>query len=471
MKKLSLLLRVFLNFLLPVILLASACRKDSFITAPNAIVQLSADTLFFDTVFVSTGSITEAVKIINGNNEKLRLSTIRLMGGSQSYFHINIDGVAAMEQDNIDLDAGDSLYVFVAVKIDPRTANLPFFIQDSIEVAFNGSKQFIQLEAYGQNAHFLRNQELTGTTIWDNRLPYVILGGLRVDSGSTLFLPAGCKVYAHADAPLLVDGTLIVNGAKGDSNKVYFRGDRLDPPYNTYPGSFPGIYFRQTSVGNQLRYAVIRNAYQGVVVTAQPAGNMPKVLMEQCIIDNSYDVGILGLDGSLVANNCLISNCGKNIELGGGGNYQFVQCTAVSYSNSYLTHIQPVLALADVAQVGSGQLADAVEAVFTNCIFWGDNGSVDNEVVVSRLGNSAFNVNFSNCLWKVKTAPSGVTTSGMIANRDPLFDSVNNVRMYYDFHLQAGSPAVKAGTASGLLIDLDGNPRPASSPDIGCYQR
>ncbi|GGB13329.1 choice-of-anchor Q domain-containing protein [Puia dinghuensis] len=465
MKKLPFLL------LLPLVLLTFACRKDSFITSSNAIVQLSADTLYFDTVFVSTGSITEAVKIINGNNQKLRLSTIRLMGGSQSYFHLNIDGVAATEQDNIDLDAGDSLYVFVAVQINPQTANLPFIVQDSIEVAFNGNKQFIQLEAYGQNAHFLRNQVVTGTTIWDNRLPYVILGSLQVDTGASLFIPPGCKIYSHADAPLLVDGTLTVIGAKGDSNRVYFQGDRLDPPYNTYPGSFPGIYFRQTSVGSQLQYAVIRNAYQAVVVEAPPAGNTPKVLLQQCIIDNSYDAGILGIDGSLVANNCLFSNCGKNIEVGGGGNYQFVQCTAASYSNNYLTHTQPVLAVADIVQEGSGVATGAMQATFTNCIFWGDNGSVDNEVVVSRLGNNTFNVNFNNCLWKVKAAPTGVTATGMIANHDPLFDSVNNVRMYYDFHLKAGSPALKAGTSSGLLIDLDGNPRPASSPDIGCYQR
>lgn len=319
-----------LLLLLPVVLLVFACRKNSFITSGNAIVQFSSDTLLFDTVFVTTGSVTEAVRIINANNQKLRLSAVRLMGGSQSNFHLNISGVAGPEQDNIDLDAGDSLYVFVAVQIDPRTADLPFVVRDSIEVAFNGNKQYIQLEAYGQNAHFLRNQVLGGTTTWDNHLPYVILGSLRVDSNALLTMSAGCKIYFHADAPLLVDGTLMVNGAKYDSTKVYFQSDRLDPPYNGYPGSWPGIYFRETSAGSHLQYAVIRNAYQAVVAQAPPAGSNPKVLLEQCIIDNSYDAGILGVGGSLQANNCLISNCGKNIEVGGGGYYQFVQCTAAS---------------------------------------------------------------------------------------------------------------------------------------------
>ena len=461
-----------LLLLLPVVVLvfAVSCRKNSFITSSNAVVQFSADTLFFDTVFVSTGSITEFVKIVNGNNQKLRLSTVRLMGGAQSSFHLKIDGMAGPERDNIDLDAGDSIYIFVAVQIDPQAANLPFIVQDSIEVAFNGNKQYIQLAAYGQNAHFLRNAVLTGNTVWDNRLPYVILGSLRVDTNAVLTIPAGSRVYFHADAPLLVDGALVVNGSKYDSTRVVFQSDRLDPPYSGYPAGWPGIYFRETSSGDHLQYAVIRNAYQSVVVLAPPAGAAPKVLLEQCIIDNSYDAGILGVGGSLQANNCLISNCGKNIEVGGGGSYQFVQCTAVSYSNNYIAHTNPVLSVADLAQQGGVLVTGNLQAAFSNCIFWGDNGSVDNEVVVSRQGNSPFAVGFSHCLWRVKTAPAGVTTTGIIANQDPLFDSVNNARQYYDFHLQAGSPALGAGLPAGLLIDLDGNPRPASAPDLGCYQ-
>jgi len=461
-----------LLYFFPVVLLvvAVACRKNNFITSPNAIVQFSTDTLSFDTVFVSTGSITEFVKIVNANNQKLRLSTIKLMGGSASSFHLNIDGVAGVQRDNVDLEAGDSLYIFVAVQIDPRAGTLPFVVQDSIEVAFNGNKQFIQLQAYGRNAHFLRNQVLKGATVWDNQLPYVILGGLRVDSNASLTIPAGTKVYFHADAPLLVDGSLVVNGEKYDSTKVSFQGDRLDDPYNSYPGGFPGIYFREAGSGH-LQYAVIRNAYQAVVVLATPTGSTPRVLLEQCIVDNSYDAGIMGVGGSLQANNCLISNCGKNIVVGGGGTYQFVHCTAASYSNELIQHTQPVLTIADVAQEGSALLSGPMQAGFTNCIFWGANGSVDNEVVVSRQGNSPFTVNFSNCLWKVKSAPASVNITGAIANQDPLFDSVNNSRMLYDFHLRAGSPAVKAGIATPVLIDLDGNPRPATAPDMGCYQK
>lgn len=452
------------------IVLLVACRKNSFITSGNALIQVSADTLLFDTVFVSTGSITEQVKIINPNDRKLRLSTIRLMGGNASYFHINIDGSPGPRQDDIDLEAGDSLYIFAAVRIDPQTANLPFVIQDSIQIAFNGNTQYIQLQAWGQDAHFLNNQVLTGNTVWDNDLPYVILGGLLVDTNAQLTIPAGCKIYFHANAPLLVNGTLLVNGDHYDSTKVYFQSDRLDYPYSAFPGSWPGIYFLPPSSGNDLRYAVIRDAYQSLVVESPPAGTVPKVMLEQCIIDNSYDAGILGIQGSLQANNCLISNCGKNIELGGGGYYQFSQCTAASYSNIYLTHTAPVLSISDAIQSGGTLLTGNLRAAFDNCIFWGGNGTVDNEVAVNRQGSGNFSVNFSNCLWKVKTAPSAVTATAIIANQDPLFDSVDNSSLYYDFHLRSASPALHTGTTTGITIDLDGNPRPAVTPDLGCYQ-
>src|SRR5579859_427381 len=62
-------------------------------------------------------------------------------------------------------------------------------------------------------------------------------------------------------------------------------------------------------------------------------------------------------------------------------------------------------------QQGGVLVTGNLQAAFSNCIFWGDNGSVDNEVVVSRQGNSPFAVGFSHCLWRVKTAPAGVTTT------------------------------------------------------------
>jgi len=463
-------LRLFIPFVVALALFS--CRKDSFITSKDAIVHLSADTLFFDTVFVSTGSITEAVKVINGNDQKLRLSDVKLMGGSQSFFSININGAPGPQRQNVELEAGDSIYIFVAVSIQPNAANLPFIIQDSIQVAFNGVSQYIQLQAWGKNAHFLRNQVIESNVTWDNTLPYVILGGLQVDTTAILTIPAGCRIYLHADAPFLVDGTLKVQGEKGDSNHVIFRGDRLDDPYRDFPGGWPGIYFRQTSKASSMEYAEIKNAYQAVVASGSPLSSPPQLTLDQCIIDNSYDAGIMGIQTSIQVNNCLISNCGKNIVLNYGGNYRFLHCTAVGFSNDYVTHSQPVLSVSNnIVQDNGTSLNADLSADFINCIFWGASGMVDNEVQLTRQGSTAYHVGFTNCDWKVKTAPADATVSNMIANTDPLFDSLNNSRRCYDFHLRPASPLIDKGISSSLSLDLDGNPRPVGLPDLGCYER
>lgn len=452
-------------------ILVSACKKDTFITGKDAIVLLSADTLRFDTVFTTAGSVTQLFKITNGNNQKLRIDNISLRGGTASSFKINADGVAGPEIKNIELDANDSIFVFVTVTINASQAGTPFIIRDSIAVESNGNRKFMQLEAWGQNAHFLRNRRITGTTVWSNDLPYIILGGLQVDTGATLIIQKGCRVYLHADAPLLVDGTLQVNGEKSSSDRVYFNGDRLDYPYNEYPAAWPGIYLRGSSKNNLLQYAVIRNAYQALVVQEPAANASAKLTMNETIIDNIYDVGLYGISTSIIARNCLISNCGKNVQLVYGGNYQFVHCTMPTIANSYISHKDPVLYVGNYVQVGGIAYTADLAATFTNCLIWAENSTATNEVVVAKQGTGNFSVNFTNCLWKVKTDPSNSTTTNIINNQDPVFDSINVAKSYYDFRLKAVSPAINKGLAAGITTDLDGNPRASGLPDLGCYEK
>ena len=96
-----------------------SCKKQTFITDKNAPLSFTADTLRFDTVFTSTGSVTQYFTIINSNTQKLKLSSIKLMGGNGSAYKINVDGDAAPEINNIEMEAGDSIYIFVSVTIDP----------------------------------------------------------------------------------------------------------------------------------------------------------------------------------------------------------------------------------------------------------------------------------------------------------------------------------------------------------------
>ena len=113
-----------------ILILFYSCKKDSFITSPDALVRISAEELKFDTVFTTTGSITQLFKIINENDQKLRLSSIRLMGGNASYFKINADGFIGPQVSDIEINANDSVYVFVSVSINQSAANLPFIVKD-----------------------------------------------------------------------------------------------------------------------------------------------------------------------------------------------------------------------------------------------------------------------------------------------------------------------------------------------------
>ena len=157
-------------------LLLLACKKESFITSPDARVTITADSLKYDTVFTTAGSVTQSFKIVNENDQKINISSVKLMGGNSSAYKINADGFVGPEINNLEIAANDSLYVFVSVVIDQNTKDLPFIIQDSIQVSYNGRDRWVQLEAWGQNAHFFRNKEITGNETWTNDLPYVILG-------------------------------------------------------------------------------------------------------------------------------------------------------------------------------------------------------------------------------------------------------------------------------------------------------
>ncbi|HSU52002.1 MAG TPA: hypothetical protein VLJ41_15455 [Segetibacter sp.] len=464
-------MKFFLNlvpFLLFVVVVAS-CSKTSFITSSDASINFSSDTLHFDTVFTSTGSITQSIKIFNLNSQKLRLSHVQLMGGASSAFKLNVDGTPGVNFSDIELEPNDSVYVFVTVSINPTASNLPFVVKDSIQVNYNGNNRFIQLEAFGKNAHFLRNKRVTRDSTWGNDLPVVILGGLSVDSNVVLTIQKGSRIYAHADAPIVINGSLKVNGESSPSTRVVFTSDRLDPDYADLPGSWPGIFFSSSSINNELTYAVIKNAYQGIITEIRTTVN-PKITLNQCIIDNIYDAGIVSFASSIKATNCLISNCGSNIEIAAGGDYSFTHCTVVTFGNLFISHKKPVLSISNAYQ---NQIVP-LNATFTNSIIYGEGGIAENEVLIDKKGNpsgSEFMVKFINVLYKNKGNDVDSYFINSYKNEAPSFDSIDAGRRYFDFHLKTTSKAVNTGnTTTAVLIDLDGKKRD-SKPDLGCYER
>ncbi|MEQ1554560.1 MAG: hypothetical protein ABL929_10295 [Ferruginibacter sp.] len=444
-----------------------SCKKENFITSADARLRTSVDSLKFDTIFTTTGSITKSFKIFNTNEQKLLLSKIKLGGGTTSAFKMNVNGIAANELNNIEIAANDSIYVFVTVTINPTAASLPFIISDSILIHFNGNNAKINLEAFGQNANFIRNGIIISNVNFTNTLPYIILGSLQVASIGQLTINAGTKIYCHANAPIIIDGTLICNGSK--AQPIIFSGDRLDEPYNGFPAAWPGIYFNSLSKDNVMQFAQVKNAYQAIVVTAPTTNANPKLILKQCIIDNAYDAGLLFSDTKILVENCLVSNCGRAVEVSYGGSYTFLHCTIASYSNNYVLHKNSGILLTDA---NSNSQTKPLNTLLQNCIVYGDAGFVQNEIQTSKVGSS-FVVNIDHCLYRAVADPTNVTINASLKNIDPLFDSIDNSRRFYDFRItkNATAPNLNKGVATFLLKDLDDNNRSVGLPDIGAYEK
>ncbi len=450
----------------------TSCNKENFITSSDASLFVSSDSIKFDTVFTSIGSITKSFKIINQNNQKLLLTEIKLMDGPQSAYRININGSYATQLNNVEIEANDSMYVFVAITINPTQQNLPFIISDSIKINYNGNDKFVQLQAYGQNAHFLNNENITGNVTWQNDLPYVILGRLQINESSKLTVESGTKIYVHANAPILVDGTLITQGVK--NNEVVFTGDRLDADYRDLPASWPGIIFRTTSKNNLLNFTIIKNAYQPIVALDPSVNTNPKLSVHQCTIDNAYDAGIFSNHSDLLVENSLISNCGTGIKIVNGGSYQFVNCTAAGYSNDFMSHNKPTLNISNYIFQNGNPISSDLSAQFINCIFWGEGGTNTDEIYIDKLGNTFFDVTFDHSLYKVDVDPSNVNFISSIKNQDPSFDSVDVQNNFYDFRIKNNplAPGLDQGINTSYLNDLDNQTRLiGNSTDMGCYEK
>ncbi|MFZ9661704.1 MAG: hypothetical protein ACO29O_07480, partial [Chitinophagaceae bacterium] len=308
---------------------------------------------------------------------------------------------------------------------------------------------------------------ITENTVWDNTRPYVILEGVLVAENTILTITQGARIYLHANAPFIVDGTIIAEGTKADS--IIFQGDRLEEDYRDLPASWPGMYFTNKSEGNIFQHVIIKNAYQGIVSEGN-ARPFPKIALKQCMIDNIYDIGLVGYNTSFLVENSLISNCGLNVLLTSGGDYQFVHNTMVSYSNIYIPHKKPVIAVSNWDSVYNLNTYD-MNVTLSNNIIWGSAGIVDDEIFISKKGDKNFSAIIENNLYRAKNTIPDATLLNNLINTPPLFDSVNEASRYYDLRINKGnSPAINMGKNMFIPFDLEDNPRD-DQPDIGCYEK
>ncbi|WP_240773254.1 hypothetical protein [Pontibacter sp. SGAir0037] len=432
---------------------------EEITTDPKAVLRFSADTVLFDTVFVTQGSVTKRLKVYNPNNKAVRISNIALAGATSSPYSLTINGLQAPVVNNLELRGKDSLNILVKVNVNPSDVNLPFLVADSIVFDTNGKRQNVKLVAYGQNAHFIRKSTI-GSTTWTNDKPYVLLDTLLVKENSTLTIEKGALIYAVNNAVLLVNGRLIVNGTPEE--RVMFSGYRREPAYATAPGQWEGIRIVTKSESNIIRYADIRNAVYGLRI-----GNPGKAgtLVEGCAIQYTFRDGIIGFTSDIKVINTLIQNCGQYSFAGlGGGNYEVLYSTIVNYNNP-LPRETPAFAVADYIP-GTDIENQATRLRLINTIIYSDSYSFKDEVLFA--GNAAtLTIEAAHNLLRTEQYKEALSGSGNIFNINPAFKETAK----RDFSLEASSPARTAAVPlPDVSADIKGTNRNASTPDIGAFE-
>lgn len=460
----------------------SSCKKDKINT--SATLSFSTDTLTFDTLFSTLGSTTKSFVIRNNKKEAIVVSNIALGGGTTSSYRINVDGVSGTTFNDIKIPAKDSIYVFVEVTINPNAANLPFIVEDSIFFLTNGHHQQVQLQAYGQNAHFFNADSIENNAVWNDDLPYVILNYLQIKPGASLTINAGCDVYFGGGAAMIVEGDLNIHGTD-TSNMVTFRGVRLDKDvadrlYDDFPGQYAGLFFLRGSSGT-IEYLKMRNSLYGInvgnikstedaaqnllLLQSMNLSNAPLVTIENSKIYNHAFYGLFGFFGRIYASNTLVYDCGKNVVgLYCGGDYEFLNCTFYNRGSAYISHSkEPVFYVNNFFDaVTPTILPDTTRAVFQNCILY---GTLENEIVAQGIASNPHlpALGFLHSVVKTDVPTSSIFSSCVYT--DPLFVDV----FKSNYKLKSNSPASNIGISPYPTVDIDGFAR-NNPPDAGAYE-
>lgn len=457
----------------------SSCNRHIY--DESVTLEFSTDTLLFDTVFTTIGSITRNFTVYNPSTDPVKLN-IYLAGGNQSYYSINVNGKAGVEFQDVEIPAQDSIFVFVKVNINPTNQNTPYVVTDSILFCNKNQKQVMNLVAFGQDAHFIlpdhHNASMPYRIVananeevhWTNDKPWVIYGWAVVDSLGKLIIDPGTQVYVHKGGGIWVYryGNIHVNGTPNDP--VRFRGDRLEHFFDTDYAQWDRIWINEGTEDNIINHAIISNATIGVEMSALTEYLGNKTIINNSIIHDNYNIGVLGWAANIEMNNCQVSNNGEcSIQLQ-VGNYKLNHVTAANYYAGMPARKKSAVAISNFFQTVQLNAQGQPENVYmigdanvecNNCIFYGN--LPEDEFSVSTMDGANLSYTLRNCLVKKENMNSHFVNC---INANPMFISDYG----QDYNLKENSPAIDAGwTGLGITDDILGRAR-MGNPDIGAFE-
>ena len=478
-------------FLLAIGSVLSGCFKEEFTMSGDATLEFTADTVRFNTVFTSLGSATRSFRVHNRTDLPVKISRVYLQSEA-SFFRINVDGSQGPEVKDVEILNGDSIWIFVEVRVDPDQppSASPFVIEDYVVFELNGNQQQVLLEAWGQNANYIPGPGqgntisiLTcdmGVETWDDPRPYVIYGTLLIDS-CTVVWPAGARIYIHggvANNPLgIYNDGLIYTLPRGRirsegevNNRVLVSDDRIEPDYT---GVWSGISLGPASGPHKLNYTTVRYAVTGVV-----ADSASRLDMEGTIIHGNSGSGLFARHSTVNATNCLMyDNAAAGVALTYGGNYSLDYVTIASYGNNTEGLIINDFYCQDQL-CSTGVFVNSVAASLRNCIIAGssrDEISLTN--AAAEIPQVIFDVMMTDCVVTVDELldednfPGFLDDICMGCEQYMFGDTLFVDESSFDFHLDTMSIALDmARPLQSVTTDLEGFARDPETPDTGCYE-
>lgn len=461
------------HFLLSIITLlvivgTYSCRSnDKFVRTIDG-VAFNDDSVIFDTVFTSVGSATEVFKVYNNSNENLLLDEIFVAGRNGSPYRLNLDGIAGKTHKDVEILAGDSIYGFIEVTIDPNDETMPFVVKDSIILKSGDRQTDLKVISWGQNAIFHVNDTILVDETWDASAPHVMFGNVIVGNGAVLTIEAGTEVFGHNLSKLNIYPESKLNVLGTVESKVIFQGDRKEERYKDLPGQWIGIHFHPGAEESLIRHAIIKNGYVGIRSDLSLESGRPTVFLENTTITTMNDVCVLGYTANIQAVNCEFTNSCQYLVVGEfGGTYNFIYCTMGNFQRGCArTTPSFYMSNADYKDPDDNVTINDLSLGLANCIIY---GSETEEVQFNSPGQGAFSVQMgTNLIRTEQTEANQLNNSGNILNEDPKFVLPGDL----DYQIDVSSAAIgKATPLDEIKVDYNEKPRDATNPDIGAFER